>query len=64
VSNVGFGEHGTHTTDAAEATVADQGLGELKHPPFVLRDASADQFTSKVYYIAKAKSLKLPWQKT
>ena len=45
VSNVGFGPDGTHTTSVAEPTVADQGLGELIHPSFVLRDATADRFS-------------------
>jgi hypothetical protein len=45
VSNVGFGVDATHTTCVAEPTVADQGLGVLRHPRFVLRDAAADRFT-------------------
>jgi hypothetical protein len=45
VSNVGFGPDGTHTTGVADPTVADQGLGELMHPSFVLRDGVADRFT-------------------
>jgi hypothetical protein len=44
VSNVGFGEDATHTTSVADPTVADQGLGPLAHPRFVLRDAAADQY--------------------
>jgi len=45
VSNVGFGEDGTHTTGVAEPTVVDQGLGELMHPSFALRDATADRYS-------------------
>ena len=45
VSNVGFGPDGTHTTSVAEPMVADQALGQLIHPSFVLRDASADRFS-------------------
>ncbi|MCT0198162.1 glycosyltransferase family 2 protein [Synechococcus sp. CS-1325] len=45
VSNVGFGADGTHTTGVREPTVADQGLGTLKHPSFLLRDAQADRYT-------------------
>jgi hypothetical protein len=45
VSNVGFGEDAANTTRVADPTVADQGLGELRHPQFVLRDAAADHFT-------------------
>ncbi len=44
VSNVGFGMDATHTTGEADPTVADQGLGELKHPRFVLRNAEADRY--------------------
>jgi hypothetical protein len=45
VSNVGFGEDACHTTGVADPTVADQGLGELTHPRFVLRDAAADRYS-------------------
>ncbi|WP_411875739.1 hypothetical protein [Vulcanococcus limneticus] len=45
VSNVGFGVDATHTTGLANPTVADQGLGELRHPPFVLRNAAADCYS-------------------
>ena len=45
VSNVGFGEDATHTTHFADPTVADQGLGRLRHPTFVLRNALADHYS-------------------
>ena len=45
VSNVGFGKDAAHTSGVAEPTVADQGLGELRHPQFVLRDAAADRYS-------------------
>jgi hypothetical protein len=45
VSNVGFGDDATHTTSIGDPTVADQGLGELIHPQFVLRDAAADRYS-------------------
>jgi hypothetical protein len=45
VSNVGFGEDGTHTTREAEPTVADQGLGDLTHPRFLLRDKTAESYS-------------------
>jgi hypothetical protein len=45
VSNVGFGPDGTHTTSVADPTLADQGLGELTHPRFVLQDAGADRYS-------------------
>lgn len=44
VSNVGFGEDAAHTTGVAEPTLADQGLGPLTHPQFVLRDGAADRY--------------------
>ncbi len=44
VSNVGFGEGAAHTTGIAGSTVADQGLGPLTHPQFVLRDGAADRY--------------------
>jgi hypothetical protein len=44
VSNVGFGEDAVHTTGVADPTVADQGLGPLMHPQFLLRDAAADRY--------------------
>ena len=62
VNNVGFGEDATHTTGAAEPSVTDQGLGELKHPSFVLRDATADQFTSERHFLTKEKSVRQRWQ--
>ncbi|QNI83318.1 nucleotide-diphospho-sugar transferase [Synechococcus sp. RS9907] len=45
VSNVGFGEDATHTTHVADPTLADQSLGRLRHPTFVLRNASADAYS-------------------
>jgi hypothetical protein len=45
VSNVGFGEDATHTTGEAEPIAADRGLGALKHPSFLLRDAAADRYS-------------------
>lgn len=50
VSNVGFGKDATHTTIAANPTVADKGLGELIHPQFILRDAAADQYTYDYHF--------------
>jgi hypothetical protein len=50
VSNVGFGEDACHTTGVADPTVADQGLGELMHPSFVLRDAAADLYSFDYHF--------------
>jgi hypothetical protein len=50
VSNVGLGEVVTHTTFVAEPTVAYQGLGELIHPRFVLRDATAEYYSSDHHF--------------
>ncbi len=44
VTNIGFGPDATHTTGVEEPTVADQGLGEIIHPSFVLRDAAAIRY--------------------
>ncbi|MCP9820629.1 glycosyltransferase family 2 protein [Synechococcus sp. Cruz-9H2] len=45
VSNVGFGADATHTTVERDPTAIAEGLGELVHPSFVLRDAAADRYT-------------------
>jgi hypothetical protein len=45
VSNVGFGVDASHTTTSADATVANLGLGPLKHPQFILRNTEADSYT-------------------
>lgn len=45
VHNVGFGEDATHTKVIADSTLADQGLDQLKHPHFLMRDAVADRYT-------------------
>ena len=50
VSNVGFGEDAAHTTTVAAPTVANQGLGELTHPLFVLRDGEADRYNFKIHF--------------
>lgn len=44
VSNVGFGEDATHTTGVADPTLVEQGIRELHHPLFVLRDEAACRF--------------------
>jgi hypothetical protein len=54
VSNVGFGEDASHTTDVAEPTLADQGLGPLTHPQFVLRDALADRYSFDHHFCGAA----------
>ncbi len=51
VSNVGFGEDATHTIDGEVLTVADQGLGELTHPRFVLRDVAADRYSFDHHFL-------------
>lgn len=50
VSNVGFGPGGTHTTSIAPLTKADQGLGELIHPSFVIRDERACRYTFDTHF--------------
>jgi hypothetical protein len=50
VSNVGFGADATHTTYKNTPTVADQALGELTHPAFLLRNQAADRFTFDYHF--------------
>jgi len=50
VSNVGFGEDASHTTNVADPTDANQGLGELIHPQFVLRDEAADRYSFEHHF--------------
>jgi hypothetical protein len=47
VSNVGFGVDASHTTNVADPTVADQGLGVISHPTFLLPDTAADRYSFK-----------------
>ena len=60
VSNVGFGEHATHTTVFAVPTVADQGLGVLTHPKFVLRNEAADRYSFYHHFGGSDMSLRRP----
>ena len=50
MSNVGFGPDGAHTTTVVDPIMADQGLEELIHPSFVLRDRVADRYSFKQHY--------------
>lgn len=50
VSNVGFGDDATHTTGDAEPTVIGEGLDELNHPNFLLRDAKADSYSFEHHF--------------
>lgn len=47
VTNIGFGEGGTHTTNANShlANLPTQKIQELVHPLFIIRDEMADQYT-------------------
>tara|TARA_B100000674_G_scaffold499369_1_gene544560 strand:+ start:1174 stop:2124 length:951 start_codon:yes stop_codon:yes gene_type:complete len=45
VTNVGFGDDATHTTDEWLDTSIGHGICPIHHPSFVLRDSSADRFT-------------------
>ncbi len=53
VSNIGFGKEGTHATDS-NSILANIPVEEmqfpLKHPPFIIRDTQADNFTEKTFY--------------
>ena len=53
VSNIGFGQEGTHATDT-NSILANIPVEEmqfpLKHPPFIVRDTQADNFTERTFY--------------
>ncbi|MGB3263478.1 MAG: glycosyltransferase family 2 protein [Microcoleus sp.] len=52
-SNIGHGSGGTHTADVSSPynNMAAEALTfPLKHPPFVIRDAQADNFTQNTLY--------------
>jgi hypothetical protein len=47
VSNIGHGLDSTHTKDSKSpvASLATEQMGTIEHPPFVVRDLDADEFT-------------------
>lgn len=47
---MGFGLVGVHAICIAEPTAADQGLCELAHPQFVLRDGVADRYKFEPHF--------------
>ncbi len=53
VSNIGFGQEGTHATDT-NSILANIPVEEmqfpLKHPAFIVRDTQADNFTERTFY--------------
>ena len=53
VSNIGFGKEGTHATDS-NSILSNIPVEEiqfpLKHPPFIIRDILADNFTERTFY--------------
>ena len=55
VSNVGFGEDGTHTTVKAQPTKVDHGLGILNHPSFLLRSSAADAYSFDHHFSGASK---------
>jgi hypothetical protein len=69
VSNIGFGPEATHTI--RETREANMAIGPLifpiMHPPFVLRDSKADDFTEQNFYLPptwlerKIKRIKKIW---
>ena len=52
VSNIGFGEDATHTTSkkSKHAELPVSSIGELKHPPEVMRDESADSWAFNYHF--------------
>ena len=59
VSNIGFGTEGTHTT-SNNSPVAKLPTEEmrfpLQHPPFVIRNAEADEFTQETIFNGSARN--------
>lgn len=53
VSNVGFGEDATHSTDGAINTTISEGIDPNQHPTFMICDVAADRFTLDNYYGGK-----------
>lgn len=62
ISNIGFGTEATHTTDTKNpfANLPTQAmLFPLRHPPFTVRDATADKVTQEtVFRLSKRSSMK------
>lgn len=53
VSNIGFGKEGTHATDSNSILAnipAEEIQFPLEHPPFIVRDTQADNFTERTFY--------------
>jgi hypothetical protein len=45
ISNIGFGEDATHTTDGRVTHQMQGGISELVHPSFLVIDREADAYT-------------------
>jgi hypothetical protein len=55
VSNIGFGAGGTHTFgDSHLANMAVEDIGEITHPPFVVRHIEGDRYTFDHHFGGKA----------
>ena len=57
VSNIGFGTEGTHTTSNNSPVAklpTEKMYFPLRHPPFIIRDAEADEFTQKTLFNSSA----------
>jgi hypothetical protein len=55
VSNIGFGSGGTHTFgESPYAHMSVKEIGEITHPPFVVRYIEADKYTFDYYFGGKA----------
>jgi len=56
VSNIGFGSGATHTFgDSPFANMAVEDIGEINHPPFVVRHIEGDRYTFDHHYGGKAR---------
>jgi hypothetical protein len=57
VSNIGFGVNGTHTFGESKfANMATEDIGEIHHPPFVIRHREADMYVFD--YLCGGKSMR------
>jgi hypothetical protein len=53
VTNIGLGENATHTRGKGESLSVATELMKfpLKHPPYIIRDKQADDFTNRTHFL-------------
>ena len=64
ISNIGFGQDATHTSDTLSpvASMPRGELGELSHPPIVVRHRDADMATFPVAFLQKPVGIRNRWK--